>query len=358
MPIDKSGALESKTMGKNGVSALPLGRQIPPNWFEPSIHTAYFHIFAKLLEDRDLPPPRIPVGDPRLLPLIDFLPSFESIDASGNPLIGIEVGSAIPGAAHGPMGMAAISSPSIGAAMEAVVRYVPMRNSLFRYRFKLAGGVASIEFLPRLQLGEYAGFLQYATVFAIFNIFRAISDSVALKSGAIHFPWPAPPGLDRIDGVPTRCLHFGMPTFAIAFPEDIARRPSHTADADLFNRVSMAGEEELRRIAGSTAARVRQLINAEAPAWPSLDQVAERMAVSKRTLARRLSDERISFQDLLDEAKNELASWYLRQTNVPISEIVERTGFSEMSNFSRAFKRLQGISPRDYRSRFKRGGTG
>ena len=72
----------------------------------------------------------------------------------------------------------------------------------------------------------------------------------------------------------------------------------------------MAGEEELRRIAGNTAARVRQLINAEAPAWPSLDQVAERMAVSKRTLARRLSDERISFQDLLDEAKNELASWY------------------------------------------------
>src|SRR5215471_8652278 len=104
-------------------------RDIPAAWFEPSIHTSYFQIFAKMLEERNLPAPRPPVGQPRLLPIIDFLPSFDAIGAVQQPEVGVEVGLAIPSGAHGPMGMSAISSPTLGAAMEAVVRYVPMRNS-------------------------------------------------------------------------------------------------------------------------------------------------------------------------------------------------------------------------------------
>lgn len=328
-------------------------RDIPAGWFEPSIHTSYFHIFAKMLEERDLPAPRMPVGLPRLLPIIDLLPSFEAAAAAEHPLIGVETGLEIPGGAHGPMGMAAISSPTLLDAMQAVVRYVPMRNCLFTYRCVQDDSVAAVEILPRLELRGYERFLQYATSVAILNIFKAISESLTVKEGALHFPWAAPAGIEGIQNSLTRCFRFGKPALAIVFPLKTAQRASQTADLDLHRRMTMAGEEELKKISGSVAARVRQLINSHAPQWPTLDEIAARLAISRRTLARRLSDENIGYQDLIDEARNELACWYLRQTMLPIGEIVEHAGYSEMSNFSRGFKRLQGISPREYRNRFR-----
>ncbi|WP_229014128.1 AraC family transcriptional regulator [Paraburkholderia gardini] len=269
------------------------------------------------------------------------------------PLTGIEVGLAIPGAAHGPMGLAALSSPTIGDAMKAVVRYVPVRNGLFSYRYVEDEKLAVIELTPRLKLREYERFLQYATAVAILNIFKAISETITLKDGFIHFPWRAPADIRMSQSALSRCLHFDKPTLCIGFPVEITRRASQTADAYLHRLTSMAGEEELTKIAGNFAARIRQLINAEAPNWPTLEDVASRLAISKRTLSRRLSTEKVVYQDLIDEARGELACWYLRQTSLPIGEIVERTGFSEMSNFSRCFKRLQGISPREYRNHFR-----
>ena len=47
---------------------------------------------------------------------------------------------------------------------------------------------------------------------------------------------------------------------------------------------------------GSVAARVRQLINAQAPQWPTLEEIASQLAISRRTLARRLCAENLGFQ--------------------------------------------------------------
>jgi AraC-like DNA-binding protein len=341
-------------MQKSG-QTRPVGsdRDIPAGWFEPSIHTSYFRIFAKMLEDRNLPTPRPPVGQPRLLPVIDLLPSFDAADTASNPLIGIEVGLAIPGGAHGAMGMAAISSPTLGDAIEAVVHFVPMRNSLFSYQVVRSKASVALEILPRLELHGYTRFLQYATSVAILNIFKAISESQTVNEGILCFPWPKPKEMSGIRSELTQCFRFGATSLKIEFPAKVSERPSQTADFELHRLMTMAGEEELKKISGSVAARIRQLINAHAPRWPTLDEVAAQIAISRRTLARRLSAENLGYQDLIDEARNELACWYLRQTTLPIGEIVERAGFSEMSNFSRGFKRLQGVSPREYRNRFR-----
>ncbi len=329
------------------------GRDIPAAWFEPAIHTSYFRIFSKVLEERGLPTPRAPAGQPRLLPMIDFLPSFDAISAVTQPLSGIELGLAIPGAAHGLMGMSAISSATILDALHAIARYVRVRNGLFVYHFVEDEGFSMIELTPRLELRDYERFLEYAASIAIFNIFRTISEPLTLKHGFIRFPWPAPANLDSVNSAMSRCFHFGESKFCMGFPTEVARRPAPTADPDLHRRLTSAAEDELKRISGNMAARIRQLINANAPHWPTLDEVASQLALSKRTLARRLSAENVAYQDLIDEARSELACWYLRQTVLPIGAIVERTGFSEISNFSRGFKRLHGMSPSEYRSRFR-----
>src|SRR4051794_13712885 len=77
-------------------------------WFEPSVHSAYYQIFSKLMAPRLPTAPRAFTGQARLLPLLDFLPLLDGVDASRNPDTGAELGWAVQGAAHGPMGLAAM----------------------------------------------------------------------------------------------------------------------------------------------------------------------------------------------------------------------------------------------------------
>jgi AraC-like DNA-binding protein len=66
-------------------------------------------------------------------------------------------------------------------------------------------------------------------------------------------------------------------------------------------------------------------------------------------LQRKLQEENTSFKQLLDETRRELADQYIRNPMVSIGEITYLLGFSEPSNFSRAFKRWNGTPPAEYR---------
>ncbi|MDY7096918.1 MAG: AraC family transcriptional regulator ligand-binding domain-containing protein [Pseudomonadota bacterium] len=82
---------------------------------------------------------------------------------------------------------------------------------------------------------------------------------------------------------------------------------------------------------------------------PKLSDVARAIGMSARTLQRKLSEESAVFQDLVDEARRELAERLLRTTRYPLVEIAFLTGFAEQSGFTRAFKRWSGKTPRSYR---------
>ena len=82
---------------------------------------------------------------------------------------------------------------------------------------------------------------------------------------------------------------------------------------------------------------------------PKLSDVASALGMSARTLQRKLSDEGVVFQELVDQARRELSERLLRTTQYPLVEIAFLTGFAEQSGFTRAFKRWAGETPRSYR---------
>ncbi|MCY1296347.1 hypothetical protein D9M70_457300 [compost metagenome] len=79
------------------------------------------------------------------------------------------------------------------------------------------------------------------------------------------------------------------------------------------------------------------------------DKVASALCMSPTTLQLKLSQRGTNFQQLLDETRKELACSYLRQASRPVTEITFLLGFSDTSNFTRAFKRWTGLSPTDFR---------
>ena len=99
------------------------------------------------------------------------------------------------------------------------------------------------------------------------------------------------------------------------------------------------------------ATRVRGLLVSLLPSGKAdQDRIASRLHRSTSTLQRQLQAEGTSYRDILDETRKSLAEEYLRQRKLSHSQIAYLLGFSDQSNFSRAFKRWTSKSPREYQA--------
>lgn len=87
---------------------------------------------------------------------------------------------------------------------------------------------------------------------------------------------------------------------------------------------------------------------------PKIDDVARDMAISVRSLQNYLKESNTSFQKLLNTVRNNFSLKYLKDLTITISEIAFLMGFSDVSSFSRFFKRKNGISPRQFRYNYHR----
>jgi AraC-like DNA-binding protein len=84
---------------------------------------------------------------------------------------------------------------------------------------------------------------------------------------------------------------------------------------------------------------------------PTLRDVAQELGLSARTLQRRLTDAGITFQQLVEETRRELARHYLKQRTVELNEAAFLLGFEDANSFFRAFQVWEGTSPTEWRTR-------
>ena len=95
--------------------------------------------------------------------------------------------------------------------------------------------------------------------------------------------------------------------------------------------------------------RVRQIIVERPGYFPDIDYIAEKLHMTSRTLRRKLTAENSSYQKILAEVRYQLAREYLSTSNLPLEEISSLLGYSAPGNFTNAFKRWHGNSPRQFR---------
>lgn len=135
---------------------------------------------------------------------------------------------------------------------------------------------------------------------------------------------------------------------SLTFSADDAARPFLTANAAMWSFF----EDKLRQkladldMAATTTERVRAVLLESLPSGEaSIDQVASRLAMSKRTLQRKLTAEMETFQTLLSRVRLELADHYLSKTALSLGEISFLLGFQEANSFIRAYSSWKGVSP-------------
>jgi len=155
---------------------------------------------------------------------------------------------------------------------------------------------------------------------------------------------------ERFFGVP---VEFGAGENSLMVGLEDARRPLPMGNAVLAGQTDRIMLEQIARSDdASIAERVRAELIARLPSGePGRADLARVLAMSEKTLQRRLKDERTTYQHLLDETRRELAEEYLRDGGLSVCEVTFRLGFSDQSSFTRAFKRWTGVAPREFRAR-------
>jgi AraC-like DNA-binding protein len=83
----------------------------------------------------------------------------------------------------------------------------------------------------------------------------------------------------------------------------------------------------------------------------NMDAIAGKMGMSRQTLFRRLKEEDVTFEKVLDELRHRLALAYLGNNKVSVHQCAYLTGFSDPAAFSRAFKRWTGATPGAFREK-------
>ncbi|MBV1790694.1 AraC family transcriptional regulator [Marinobacterium sp. D7] len=79
------------------------------------------------------------------------------------------------------------------------------------------------------------------------------------------------------------------------------------------------------------------------------EEIAASMAMTTRTLRRKLTEEKTSFQEIKNIARRDTAIHLLSQKNLPIASIAHQLGYSDAPSFSRAFKEWTGVTPKSYK---------
>ncbi|MFC4522355.1 AraC family transcriptional regulator [Cupriavidus pinatubonensis] len=184
-------------------------------------------------------------------------------------------------------------------------------------------------------------------------IYAVLSWLVGQRLPLVCASFPCAPPRHRLDlrALLAGTARFHQPCGALHFPEH-AGALHIVRNADEIPRLirrAPASFIEAVLVGDLLAADVRRVVQQALPTLLSLPDLAERLAMSPRTLHRKLDASGTSFQKIKDGLRRDMALHFLTRGNTPLKQIATSLGFSDQSTFQRAFVQWTGVSPGEYR---------
>lgn len=232
-----------------------------------------------------------------------------------------------------------------------IERFGPLLSDVFIGRFFEEDGNAVVEqvLAPRFVRLRHPG--EWAMSSGL-SMLRALTGR-DIPVVDVCFQHPAPDDVSVLTAYFGRTPRFGAPASRLVLPGEILDLPIVHANPRLFGYLERHAEALLSTLATDDrlADRVRRkLTDMLRQGVPTQSEVARHFGMSERTLQRRLKEENVVFQELLDETRRQLAEIYLREPRLAVYEIAMLLGYSEPSAFFRAFRRWTGRTPEQYRA--------
>jgi AraC-like DNA-binding protein len=244
------------------------------------------------------------------------------------------------------------SSNTLADALSDAQRYTRIVNDGIQLRIDLERGTAialdCVGVVPGSSLHQMEFWL-----FSVIRVCRQLTDSrLAPRQLKVrHSRDVSPPEFRAFLGCD---VEFGSDANEIIFPRSVSSLPIAGADCYLHELLVRYAEDTLADQAPAKASVRSRVEKAIAPLLPhgkaSVAAIARELGMSRRTLARVLATEGLTFSALLDQYRVNLAKAYLTHGDLAISQIAWLLGYREVSAFTHAFKRWTGITPRQLRA--------
>ncbi|AMO79370.1 MULTISPECIES: AraC family transcriptional regulator [Pseudomonas] len=331
-----------------------------------SISIAYVQGLVDHLERRGVAPQRLLAGvqlEPSILDqreariaasvYVDLLEL--GLALSGDADLGLHLGEAVRPGHFGVLGYLLMSCATLGDALHRQARYAELVGSLGRVELADEPPRAGHEplvrhswepLLPRQQrqLAE-----ETLACWLRFGHWISGLEQAPLE---VRFRHPAPADTTEHRRI-FRCpVLFGQADNALVFPRRLLALPLGQADSQIQRTLdAYAGRllESIRRGEG-VLERARQCLAERLPEQAvDLEALAGELALSPRTLQRRLRDSGLSFSRLVDETRQQLVLHHLRDPALELADVASLVGFSETGSLARAFRRWTGQSLGQYR---------
>jgi len=275
-------------------------------------------------------------------------------ELTGEPALAFMMGLQMRVSWHGFLGFAAMTAATLREALEVAEHFSLTRTSAFGLSSYVEDDTAAMVLEERAELGALREFAVITLLVGIARMARDATGGDVRGVAECAFPAPAYAAsiLERA-GEKRASMLFDRPSHRLVFPAATLDLPIVTADPVATQLARAQCDRELAALTegGSFVGKVRTLVSRGDDGTRSLDEVARRLHVSTRTLKRRLAEQGTSFSAVLEGVRHQRALLLLENRALGLAEVAGRLGYSDVANFTRAFRRWTGQTPAAYRTR-------
>lgn len=313
--------------------------------FERGISTAV------LMEGSNLPENlmfqnNVPVGHESALRMIDnFCEQSESaVDAA------LEFGKRMTLSKHGALGFAAQHSATIDDAADKVERYIATRAQLFELKRDHDSNSRHLYIKPHINNSRAVDFLVLGFLASVESICRNIVPE-EFRQARSMIQITSTGDLSEQTRLPHCSVYTNAPINCLTWPRQALEGPLPFFNPTLEGLADKELKQALNTVTetNTMAGKVREILNDHLAEMPTVEDVANMLFMSAATLNRKLKAEQRSFQQIKDDIRYNKAQRLLRDTTLSVDQIADQLGYSDASNFAKAFKGWSGLSPSQFR---------
>ncbi len=268
-----------------------------------------------------------------------------------DPCLGLHMGEFAEAGSWSILGYLMMNCKTLGEAFEKSARYSRIIGNLIEAKAELRFNKIKIIYFTPPHAPEMSRHCFEAAFSSTVHLMRTLTGA-NLSPLEVTFTYPEPESTAEYRRVFCCPVLFGQKQNSITIEFNIIFTPILMANPALlayFEKYAQDFLAELDRKNEYTQAVTKIILSRLDDEALSINKVAREMAVSVRTLQKRLEMEGVVFSDLLRDIREQLAKKYLRE-NYSVEQITYLLGFSEPSVFRKAFKKWSGVTPREYRN--------
>lgn len=281
------------------------------------------------------------------------------VEISGYTDLAFDLGRVLTVCSHTFVGFGMLSCATLAEALRFEARYFRLVMPSFEMRYRPSADLTELHFVPVVSMSSLClNFHIEAIAMAALREIRDLTEGHPPEC-EVRLSIPEPLHVARYREQSGAVFRFGVETvlgLRVRLLDDPARFNLSIADANALRLAEQRCQSLIQRTTGERrfADWVAMTLREVSDGVPTLAEIARLLNVSKRTLTRHLEREGTSYREISNRVKHELACERLTSGGgMSVSQVAYSLGFSDPSNFARAFRDKAGCSPSEYASRTK-----